>query len=362
MSRWKRQDQKSSSDASPAETGKPRPTPADDAAKTAAPTKAAETKKSGSTKAAKGGTQKTKDAATKTSTVDPRLAPGAVQMITPAPFDQASYYKAGDYVTFAWNYTKLLIEPAKIDVLVSCQANSATYTISNNASFNPTGKVVWDTKPEVSGTAPLLTETYTLIIHDASEDITAVPKAGHLQAYNQLQFGMYKPQPYTPLKEGWQCATCSGALSTTDQQALTFMLGMCIITVLSFTCQSKKGQPAVFRDLGSNDLVPYAQYENDISRLSQDTYTVAQLLTNHRNCTHPVVYKLHGKHLCESEQANMPAGQPRNWTDAMTTFLKKVLADGEDNKSALILLETEFPHMINQVSLAWVNRVKKGEL
>ena len=177
-------------------------------------------------------------------------------MITPSALAQTSYYKVGDYVTFAWNYTSLSIQPSKIDVFVSCQANSATYTISNNASFEPTGNVVWDTKPEASGTAPLLTETYTLIIHDASKEVTSIPQAGHLGSYNQFQFGMYTPQPYTPLSgklpllpncryvtfgtdtsatEGWECATCSGALSAMDQQALKFMLGMCMITVLSFT-------------------------------------------------------------------------------------------------------------------------------
>ncbi|KAL8698987.1 MAG: hypothetical protein Q9224_001608 [Gallowayella concinna] len=229
----RRQGSRSSSDTSPAETGNPKPTTADEDAEAAAPTKAIETSKSGATKA---GTQKsTKSAGTKTSTVDARLPAGGVNMITPAAIAQTSYYKVGDYVTFAWNYTSLSIEPSKIDVIISCQANSATYTISNNASFNPTGSAVWDTKPEASGTAPLLTETYTLIIHDASKDVTAVPQAGHLGAYNQFQFGMYTPQPYTPLSEGWKCATCSGALSSMDQQALKFMLGMCMITILSFT-------------------------------------------------------------------------------------------------------------------------------
>ncbi|KAL9639050.1 MAG: hypothetical protein Q9204_001256, partial [Flavoplaca sp. TL-2023a] len=114
-------------------------------------------------------------------------------------------------------------------------ANSASYAISNNASFEPTGSVVWDTKPEASGTAPLLTETYTLVIHDASKDVTSVPQAGRLRTYDQLRFGMYKPQPYKSLKEGWQCATCSGALSVMDRQALKSVFGMCIITVLSFT-------------------------------------------------------------------------------------------------------------------------------
>ena len=61
-------------------------------------------------------------------------------------------------------------------------------------------------------------------------------------------------------------------------------------------------------------------------------------------------------------QATMPTGQPCHWTSAMKTFLVNVLANGEDNKSALILLETEFPHMVGLISLAWVNRVRKGEV
>ena len=58
--------------------------------------------------------------------------------------------------------------------------------------------MVWDTRPDETGTAPLLTETYTLIIHDAEKAETDVPRAGHLGNYNQFAFGMYKPQKYTP--------------------------------------------------------------------------------------------------------------------------------------------------------------------
>ncbi|KAL8691492.1 MAG: hypothetical protein Q9218_003301 [Villophora microphyllina] len=199
---------------------------------TAAASKGAAQTKSGATKAAKTGAQKTKAAATKTSAVDPRLPAGGVNMITPSAIAQPSYYKVNDHVTFAWNYTSLSVKPAKIDAFVSCAQNSATYTLLNNATFDPTATVVWDTKPEASGTAPLLTETYTLVIHDASKDLTAIPVAGQLGAFDQFYFGMYTPQPYT---DGWKCATCSGALSSTDLQALGFMLGMCLITVLSFT-------------------------------------------------------------------------------------------------------------------------------
>ncbi|KAL8715057.1 MAG: hypothetical protein Q9220_001014 [cf. Caloplaca sp. 1 TL-2023] len=204
----RRADSKTSSDTSPAETGDAQPTQTGNAAKTAA-----QTAKSGTTKAAKTGSKKTTAAAAKTTSVDARLPPGGVNMITPSALAQTSYYKVGDDVTFAWNYTSLSVKPSRIDVYVSCQANSATYTISNNATFEPTGTVVWDTKPEASGTAPLLTETYTLVIHDASKDITAIPVAGHLGAYNQFQFGMYTPQPYTPL---------SGKLLLTPKAPITY--------------------------------------------------------------------------------------------------------------------------------------------
>ena len=120
-------------------------------------------------------------------------------MITPSALAQASYYKVGDNVEFAWNYTSLSVKPSKIDVFVSCQANSATYAVSNNITFEPTGRILWDTKPDASGTAPLLTETYTLVIHDAAKDVTDIAQAGHLGAYQQFMFGMYTPQPYTGL-------------------------------------------------------------------------------------------------------------------------------------------------------------------
>lgn len=46
----------------------------------------------------------------------------------------------------------------------------------------------------------------------------------------------------------------------------------------------------------------------------------------------------------------------------MTAFLKRVLANGEDAKSAIILLETEFPALIGKVSVGWVEKVRRGEV
>jgi hypothetical protein len=119
-------------------------------------------------------------------------------MVTPAPFAPAEYYKIGDKVEFAWNYTSLLATPRAIDVLVTCSANQATYTISSNATFEPTGAVVWDTKKDSEGQGNLITETYTLVIHDSDEEITAVPQPGHLGTFNQLRFGMYIRRAYLP--------------------------------------------------------------------------------------------------------------------------------------------------------------------
>lgn len=196
-------------------------------AKTSGTAQASETAKASGTAAA------TTGGAAATS-VNPVLPAGGVNMITPSALAQKTYYKIGDQVTFAWNYTSLSITPSKIDVMVTCNSNSATYTLSNNASFAKTGSVVWDTLPDVTGTAPLLTETYTLVIYDAAEAVTAVAGAGRLGVSKDFTFGMYIPQKYTPYAD-WKCAVCSAALSDAERQALKFMFGMCVVTVLSFT-------------------------------------------------------------------------------------------------------------------------------
>lgn len=71
-------------------------------------------------------------------------------------------------------------------------------------------------------------------IYDSANEPTTVPKAGYLAAFQNLQFGVYTPQPYTPLNE-FRCATCNGAMSLNEKQALKILLGTCTITILSFT-------------------------------------------------------------------------------------------------------------------------------
>ena len=153
----------------------------------------------------------------------------------------ASYYKIGteagkNFVTFAWNYTSLLVTPTAVDILASCSLNQATYTIATNQSIPADGTqaVTWDTgEYQATATLQLLTETYTLIIHDAAKDVSATAQAGYLGTYEQFTFGMYVPQSYTPMAD-WVCATCSGAMSSMERQTLSFLFGMVALTVLSF--------------------------------------------------------------------------------------------------------------------------------
>ena len=119
-------------------------------------------------------------------------------MITPSALAQTTYYKIGDYVSFAWNYTSLSVTPSKVDVVVTCAENSETYPLQTNATFKATDSVVWDTGADATGTAPLPMGSYTLMIYDAGAGPTAAAAAGRLGTTDNFEFGMYIPQKYTP--------------------------------------------------------------------------------------------------------------------------------------------------------------------
>jgi hypothetical protein len=158
-------------------------------------------------------------------------------MVIPAVASGAQYYKVGDNVTFAYSLTSVLATPTAVDVYVSCSANQEIYTINKNQTMklgNATNTITWDTSVYNTQAVQLLTESYTLIIFDAESSFSAAPEPGYLSPY-ETTFGMYLPQAYTPLSEGFQCATCSGALSDMERKALGFMFGMGMITVLSFS-------------------------------------------------------------------------------------------------------------------------------
>lgn len=229
-----RQDNSESESQQPTETAAPKSTAESEEPKSTAEPK--ETDKSSSEKETgkATGTAKTtgKVSGTKTTgkpkatSFDPRLPAGGLSMITPGALAGAQYYKIGDWVTFAWNYTSLSVTPSAIDILATCTANQATYTLAVNQSVSETGMVLWDTGAyQETATVPLLTETYTLIIYDAESSVSATAAAGYLAPYNQFTFGMYTPQPYVKWAD-FKCANCNpnGALSAFDSLTLRALL------------------------------------------------------------------------------------------------------------------------------------------
>lgn len=161
-------------------------------------------------------------------------------MVTPALTASTSYYKIGDWVTFAWDFSSLSGTPTALDIMAT--ANSDLYTIALNNSVptgaNATQTVLWDTSSYQDSDAgkaqPLVVATYTLIIYDAASSMSATADPGYLSPASTHKFGMYSPSPYTSLASD-QCATCSAALSDLEKNALKFMFGTAIVTVLSFT-------------------------------------------------------------------------------------------------------------------------------
>jgi hypothetical protein len=135
----------------------------------------------------------------KSTAFDERLPPGGVAMITPAAIAGRQVYKIGDWITFAWNYTSLSVTPSRIDILASCTANQATYTIALNHTVEPTQTFLWDTGAfQASASPPLLTENYKLMIYDAESSFSAPPQAAYLAPFSGLTFGMYQKQNYVP--------------------------------------------------------------------------------------------------------------------------------------------------------------------
>ncbi|KAK4176227.1 hypothetical protein QBC36DRAFT_12271 [Triangularia setosa] len=185
--------------------------------------------------AAPNGTTSDKPRKTEFNPQDPA---GGVVMITPSAAMGYQLYKIGDYITWAWNYTNLQGSPTAIDVLVTNTVAKQTWTLTQNMTFQEQGSYTWDTGAydRTAVASPLLVEQYTLMIHDADSGPTAAPTAGLLAPFNGFKFGLYTPQVYTPISDGWKCASCNGASGMSiDSKAVAAAGVMSVITVLSFT-------------------------------------------------------------------------------------------------------------------------------
>lgn len=168
---------------------------------------------------------------------DPMDPPGSVVMVTPAPTDGYQLYKIGDNVMWEWNYTNLQGTPTAIDIYIKCSKVAQPWTLTQNMSFTDPGTYTWDTgEYQKSAVAtPLLTEQYTLVIADADGGISATPEPGYLAPFSGFMFGLYQPQPYHDTNDGWQCASCSGAMPGLDNRAVGVAVVMSALTVFSFT-------------------------------------------------------------------------------------------------------------------------------
>ncbi|KAK7737013.1 hypothetical protein SLS53_006769 [Cytospora paraplurivora] len=173
---------------------------------------------------------------TSTVSVSSGAEVASVVMLTPLTTLTSAYYRIGEYVTFGWNYTNLEVTPTAVDVAISCTTATETWTLTSNMTFHTKGSFTWDSGAYQSSNVaqPLLVEEYVLYIYDADSSISATAGAGSLTANPAVTFGLYTGQPYTPL-ESWVCATCSGALSNSERQALGFLFTVVAITVASFT-------------------------------------------------------------------------------------------------------------------------------
>jgi hypothetical protein len=160
-------------------------------------------------------------------------------MVTPAATAGLQLYKLGDNVTWAWNYTSLQATPTAIDVLISNTKVAQPWTLTQNMSWAEVQSYTWDTNSytqlEQVVATPLLTDMYTLIVYDADSEMTATPEAGYLAPYSGFSFGLYAKQEYHDTGDGWQCASCSGAMGGMDSRALGTALAMSAVTVLTFT-------------------------------------------------------------------------------------------------------------------------------
>lgn len=160
--------------------------------------------------------------------------PGGGTFMTPDPRLGPPLYKAGDEITFGWNYTNVLADPTAVDVILSCSANSAVWTLTSNMSFEDPGSYTWDSKVQQTDSGQrLITEEYVLIIKDSEVEIGDAPENGY---FSQATLGLniYTPKAPTPMSE-WDCITCSAGVPELDRRALGFVGTMCLITVASFT-------------------------------------------------------------------------------------------------------------------------------
>ncbi|CAD6585683.1 MAG: hypothetical protein CYPHOPRED_003173, partial [Cyphobasidiales sp. Tagirdzhanova-0007] len=150
----------------------------------------------------------------------PQNAPdGGITIIEPAATAQATYYKidSANYITFAWNFTEVLVQPSSLTLQAYCSQNSFTYPIGPTQGLaGDTIQYAWSPADyeASSGATPLAEASYTLRIF-RENGYAAAATPGYMRSYAGTVFALYRPQSYTGLADGWTCASCSAAIHST---------------------------------------------------------------------------------------------------------------------------------------------------
>ncbi|EAU89505.2 hypothetical protein CC1G_07731 [Coprinopsis cinerea okayama7 len=142
----------------------------------------------------------------------PPTAPAGILVWTQPPIaTSTSYLKLAPnkLVTFGWNFSYVLATPTQLSVSAACSGGN-TYPV--DVIPGTATQVVWDMygyqseHPEL----PLPQAVCTLLVQP--DDRTFGSRdGGYLSPNNELRVAIYKPQPYTPLADGWSCVDCSNA-------------------------------------------------------------------------------------------------------------------------------------------------------
>lgn len=136
----------------------------------------------------------------------PPNAPAGGILMTQPPQTAVSFYKIGSSqtITFGWNFTSLFRDPQSLTVSAICD-NGNTYPVGPTDGVLPgtATQLLWDVQAwqENNPQLPLAQGTCTLTMWD-ERGATALPSPGFMQTFNDLQFGLYTPQPYTALADG----------------------------------------------------------------------------------------------------------------------------------------------------------------
>ena len=133
-------------------------------------------------------------------------APAGSITITQPPETSTSYFKLApsNPITFAWNFTNVLVTPTHLTVSAACE-NGKTYPVgpTNGVIPGTATSVVWDiySYQQNNPATPLAQAVYTLLVWD--DRGTAAPRLpGFMVPNENVKFAIYTPADYQGIDDG----------------------------------------------------------------------------------------------------------------------------------------------------------------